>query len=686
MNFSRTIESRDFDFSILKPLLRAALEPKAPDEELWSRVYDILNFTPSTPPPSLLGFQQTPYRFSSSTIPNSSEYLKQLEPVITQELHSVFVGVKDFDQTYFGSIIDLDQASCKIFEECKEGREPLFTDGSGWRDWPSITDETRVTDCLKPLFTDLTSRADEYDSPVERPRRVVIIKPKTSIEGSVSSRCVDLAIVNLREAGAPSKLRWSDIIVFGELKHTAALDIRTSAWTSLAKYAREIFRAQESRRFVLAFSICGSAMRAWAFDRLGGVASTSFDINKDGQRFVYMFLGFLWLDNEGLGFDPTIQNDNGTRYVDVKHGGNKERIIIDGVIRSACCISGRGTVCWKAHRDTEPSTTLVIKDSWQFPERDEEGDILRDVTAKGVSNIVRYYHHYTVKVRGTIDDIQSNVRRGIDVTTATNYKEATQARGKVDAISRWSSARSDRSSRRPSYTNSSTSLESGAQVCVQLNRIHRRVILHDYGKPIYKAKSPEALLRAIDGCLVGHHNLYEAGFLHRDISVNNLIINEDAGHSSPYSFLIDVDLATRVGRQQASGAEAITGTRAFMAIGALLGKPHLYVHDLESFFWVLLWICVHYNGPGSINGRVVEEFDKWNYEKPLQVAMMKTGILDEEMFLPMMKEHVSPYYQAFIPLLHQLKKLLFKSGVANNDAILYSGMRALIQDHLAEMM
>ncbi|KAK0737995.1 hypothetical protein B0T18DRAFT_296162, partial [Schizothecium vesticola] len=47
------------------------------------------------------------------------------------------------------------------------------------------------------------------------------------------------------------------------------------------------------------------------------------------------------------------------------------------------------------------------------------------------------------------------------------------------------------------------------------------------------------------------------------------------------------------------GAKGKTGTITFMAIGALLGEQHSFMHDLESFFWVLFWICIHRNGPGK---------------------------------------------------------------------------------------
>jgi len=133
-----------------------------------------------------------------------------------------------------------------------------------------------------------------------------------------------------------------------------------------------------------------------------------------------------------------------------------------------------------------------------------------------------------------------------------------------------------------------------------------------YGKPIYKARSRAALLAAFESCIEGHQSLYAAGYLHRDISINNLLINEDDENPSWTAFLIDLDLAVREQQEGASGTKGKAGTRAFMAIGALLGNQHRsFMHDLESFFWVLFWICIHSNEPNE--SQVVPRFDKWNF-------------------------------------------------------------------------
>ena len=47
------------------------------------------------------------------------------------------------------------------------------------------------------------------------------------------------------------------------------------------------------------------------------------------------------------------------------------------------------------------------------------------------------------------------------------------------------------------------------------------------------------------------------------------------------------------------------------------------MHDLESFFWVLFWICIYYNGLNEESR--VPRFEKWNYVDMEELAEIKTG-------------------------------------------------------------
>jgi protein kinase-like protein len=64
--------------------------------------------------------------------------------------------------------------------------------------------------------------------------------------------------------------------------------------------------------------------------------------------------------------------------------------------------------------------------------------------------------------------------------------------------------------------------------------------------------------------------------------------------------LIDLDLVIKERRHDVSRAQGKTGRRAFMEIEALLGEQHSFMHELESFFWVLFWVRIDYNGSDRV--------------------------------------------------------------------------------------
>ncbi|KAL6797862.1 hypothetical protein GGI42DRAFT_344632 [Trichoderma sp. SZMC 28013] len=747
--FIPTIVQNDFDFDCVKPLLLEALDDDPNDIFIWCQVYNAV--TEESPPPTL------PIRWSSVTITrntssilNSSELPPEVDRVLKQDLDPR-VDVREFRKSFFASVPRLEEAA-----------------------------EARL--------------AIDFTPATVTQQRKLLAQPKTPLLGSTGRRSMDVGFVNddvvYRPYAGKGRYRWSHVLVPGELKSNPMADAPQVAWIDLATYAREVLSAQYTRRFVLAFSLCGSLMRLWEYDRLGGIASEQFDINdsKGALEFVATMLGFLWMDEERLGFDPTMKTSDGKRFIEIKRDGQPERLIIDGVIARSRCIAGRATTCWKAHLEDDPQTAFVIKDSWQYPERDdeereEEGEILREVTKQGVINVARYYHHETVRIRDIDDDIRNSVRAGLDITTAvpptaaadavttpdstattvmanaTTVRDAvatatvdsttvtavvekasaastsvtvaavnatdapdpltadgtaaprqrpsTAQQGKKETSRvqqvRQSESRSNKKNHGSGSIGSSSSSDNmdstattdstgGAgtkrrfsQVneaeerpakrlrselqATPPNRIHRRIIVQDYGRPIYKASSPAALVAAVEGCIQGHESLRKAGFLHRDISVNNVLIDEREGVQK--GFLIDLDLAIRESRTKASGAKGKTGTRAFMAIGLLFDDPQCFMHDLESFFWVLFWVCVNHDGPN----RSVKKnpFDHWNYANDYELAGSKLAVItDSFIFRKRAGECFTPFYEPLIPMMDRLREQV--------DEGLYSAMRDILRD------
>ncbi|KAI0836075.1 hypothetical protein F5Y06DRAFT_274145 [Hypoxylon sp. FL0890] len=672
------VDSDAFDFDRVKPLLRAVIDRK-PDEEIWNQVYYAL--TESTPPPRTIAsrLHQTPSSRNLGSLVNSSERRNDTDPVVKEDLGPMYVDIPQFYETFFGGITELKSASRPIFEKCCEGSEPFFREG--WTGWPRDAQEPAVLSWLQKIVEQLTQWAQDYR---QTPARGLLAEPNKPLGGSTAKRKLDVGIVTHPEALA----HWSQILIPGELKSNPDEDQKDGAWFDIGRYVREVFAAQDTRRFVLAFTLCGPLMRIWEFDRLGGIASTRFDINKDGVRFVSIILAFLWIEERELGFDPTIITANNKQYVEIIRGGIRERIVIDGFMGRVRCITGRATTCWKAHPEGSPSVTLVIKDSWQYPEREEEGELLLKVTRKGVSNVARYYHHETVRLpNGNVDDIQRGIRKGLDITKASNYR-SQQLNLPRDlgtlSISQDSATGQKRSSSQtgaPLPPGKRSRSESPIKIDPSTlpSRIHRRVIIRDYGQPIYKASSPVALLGALEGCIDGHESLLKAGILHRDISANNLMINEDNNNPSWSSFLIDLDLAIPIDRRNASGARGKTGTRAFMAIGALLGEQHSFMHDLESFFWVLFWICIHYNGPDEDIGRT--EFETWNFLGTKPLAIQKLGhVAQEIIFTKVITESFTPYYKPLVPWVNRLRMVIFDNNGQGEGEALYSRMRDVLRE------
>ena len=152
----------------------------------------------------------------------------------------------------------------------------------------------------------------------------------------------------------------------------------------------------------------------------------------------------------------------------------------------------------------------------------------RDLTTtKGIIRVARYYYHETVLVRNADDDVQGNVRKGLDITKAANYQED---RSRLPSTSATGSSPVSRSHNIAGTKRSSDCFASLTKAGSGMlpNRVHRRVILSDYRIPIYKAGSRQALLGALADCIEGHESLRQrAGLLHRDISISNVMVGKE---------------------------------------------------------------------------------------------------------------------------------------------------------------
>jgi hypothetical protein len=106
----------------------------------------------------------------------------------------------------------------------------------------------------------------------------------------------------------------------------------------------------------------------------------------------------------------------------------------------------------------------------------------------------------------------------------------------------------------------------------------------------------------------------------------------------------------------------------------------LPMHDLESFFWVLFWICIYREG-STINDRIVLRFEKWWYMDNEELIDAKQEVVhDEDEFLRIAEENFTTYHKPLTPCLNRLRKAVFPRGEKRNgsDMRLYHDMQEIL--------
>jgi hypothetical protein len=170
------------------------------------------------------------------------------------ELGPLYVGLRRFPEIFFGRVDGLEAASQVIFKKCREGTDPLFS--NGWHGWPQTANQDAVLNWFADVCEKLAKLA-ESSRPSQPTRRRALAQPNKPIYGSAGERKLDVGFVDHPQAGKDSQCRWDQILIPGELKSNQAADTASKAWLDLGTYAREVLAAQDSRRFVLGFTICG---------------------------------------------------------------------------------------------------------------------------------------------------------------------------------------------------------------------------------------------------------------------------------------------------------------------------------------------------------------------------------------------------------------------------------------------
>jgi serine/threonine protein kinase len=197
------------------------------------------------------------------------------------------------------------------------------------------------------------------------------------------------------------------------------------------------------------------------------------------------------------------------------------------------------------------------------------------------------------------------------------------------------------------------------------NRIFSYLIISSLGRPINKFKSVREFLEAYRNFIKAYRSLYYDGkILHRDILENNIIVTDAKGKGDPRGMLIDLDLAKELDSGP-SGVRHRTGTMEFMAIEVLKDKAHTYRHDLESFFYVFLWIIIRERDKTLPKTSHLRDWYRGTY---IQIAKAKSSNMDKKQFEEIIAEFPAEF-ESLKGLAEELRGILFPI----RDGALFTG-------------
>ena len=408
--------------------------------------------------------------------------------------------------------------------------------------------------------------------------------------------------------------------MIGELKESDK--DKKATLLQVGRYVRDVFSVQPTRRYIHAFTLCGNNMQAWVFDRSGPYSSVVFDIHQEPKQFIQIIAGYAIMTDEELGLDTFIEQDGENQFITVVEdatGKGKKLQLEPNLIAHQRAIVCRGTACFRAKIPSSEDVQHVVKFSWTSDQRQPEGDLLKMARERGVQGVAKLFGYHRIT---SISDMrngltfskphafrspalspssssqsqpQSLLSRSFSQLRGLGKQESINAAGRPLKRSKLNNQNPNliKENNEVAYaveTAQPTSLNVSQGILFD-NRIFRCLVISPAGRGIRNFRSITELLVALRDSIKAHRSLYIKGkILHRDISENNIIITDAETADGFVGMLIDLDLAKDIGSER-SGARHRTGTMEFMAIEVLLGYSHTYRHDLESFFYVLIWLC-----------------------------------------------------------------------------------------------
>ncbi|KAJ3554907.1 hypothetical protein NPX13_g10483 [Xylaria arbuscula] len=363
----------------------------------------------------------------------------------------------------------------------------------------------------------------------------------------------------------------ADARAFGDFS-VGASGTDAMGFSRLCETARRVFQARPTRMLLHGFQVCDSIMEMWVFDRSGAYSSHQFDMVQRPDLVVKVMTSYGRMNDEEAGFTSFIQRDDLGSYVIFQgtyENETKRLYLEDKPIAAPGYLVRPGTTCYAARAPMSQTANLVVKFAWREEVIHRERKLLELTQERKVWGVIKAFGWQDLSsIRGLREGLQFNESCCSTPTMANGT--ASQ-----ESISPVSSLVTNKDSDPPF-----------------IDRTFSCIVTSPLGRPINQFETITEFLKACRDVAKALRSLYEDGnILHRDICIKNLIIPVQQVDGEPNGVLIDLDSALELENGPARSGELV-GSEGFMAIGILTGDAHTYRHDLESLFYVFLWVAI----------------------------------------------------------------------------------------------
>ncbi|KAL1699084.1 hypothetical protein EV121DRAFT_284356 [Schizophyllum commune] len=376
------------------------------------------------------------------------------------------------------------------------------------------------------------------------PRQWITTTSTRIISGGSTAEVPGLALV-----AAGVEAQWRDVLCDVQMVPTA--DRMAEAIDRLATGAAHVFEEQQDRLHHIGLAIAGDEFQVAYYDRAGCVLSGACGIHENPELFTRVVMGLTLAGRPHDGKDDSITTRDGRRFLIL---GGLEYEILE-TLSSSLGVCGSGTIFWRCRRSGSDED-FIVKNTWADKTLDHtEGELL--TKASDVANIPKLVREERV------------LRPDGQPWTTTSVRDL------ATGPERWS-------------------------IVSDLPRLElRRIMMRPCALPLSHFSSKVELVSSVYDAVSAHRALYTRHrILHCNVNEDNVMLQ--ASLPRRRGLLINFDRADCAGDIHPVTLERPKASIPFTACDMLQVprfEAHGVRHDLESFLYVIMFICTKYSGP-----------------------------------------------------------------------------------------